>query len=236
MCHASIAITKGIYGLLVAGHKRGAAEAMSILFELGRPKHYVFLALDTERGTPRDLVTTIPELDPCNDPVTNPAPDRCFDVPIAPGQGQGPAPAPLPGPFASRSVAPVGAGQRVRELHTAATDPLGTDSGVVLVIFKNASCPPCSRLLGIMDDLAPDYQDEVTFYSVDVQQDRQLASRHGIEYTPTMILFANGVPVGKGERRRWGAGCWSASMTCRVSWWSSSTSWRSWRALSNQPL
>lgn len=60
-----------------------------------------------------------------------------------------------------------------------------------IIDFYADWCGPCKRVAPIMKELAAKYRDDVVFYKIDVDNERELASVFGISSIP-LILF---VPV-----------------------------------------
>jgi len=65
----------------------------------------------------------------------------------------------------------------------------------VLVEFGAPWCGPCKMLEPVLVEMAADYAGRVDFYTVDVDQDPQLAMDYGVMGVPTVILFQSGQPV-----------------------------------------
>ena len=65
----------------------------------------------------------------------------------------------------------------------------------VLVEFGAPWCGPCKMLEPVLVELAGEYVGKVDFYSVDVDQSPELASKYQVMGVPTVILFRDGQPV-----------------------------------------
>lgn len=62
-------------------------------------------------------------------------------------------------------------------------------SGKLIVIdFWASWCGPCKMLSPIMDELSDEMTD-VTFYKVNVDEERELASHFGISSIPTVLMI-----------------------------------------------
>ena len=65
------------------------------------------------------------------------------------------------------------------------------DSGTVLVDFWATWCGPCRMLAPILEELSGQHP-ELKIVKVDVDENRELALRYGIESIPTLLVFRNG--------------------------------------------
>lgn len=65
----------------------------------------------------------------------------------------------------------------------------------VLVDFWAAWCGPCKAIAPVVDELAGEYKDKVTFAKVDVDKNAKIATRYGIHSIPTLLIFKGGKPV-----------------------------------------
>jgi thioredoxin len=74
-----------------------------------------------------------------------------------------------------------------------AADVLESDVPVV-VDFTAAWCPPCRMMDPILDELAAERTD-LRFVSIDVDEHRETAARHGILSMPTFMVFRDGAAV-----------------------------------------
>lgn len=102
-----------------------------------------------------------------------------------------------PAPVApSRDQTP-GPKSRVKNVSTVADfDRLMNDaeSSCAVVFFTSATCPPCTVLYPVYDDLAREVGDKATLIKVDISQHQahQIGSRYSISATPTIITFLKG--------------------------------------------
>jgi len=62
----------------------------------------------------------------------------------------------------------------------------------VFVDFWATWCGPCSVVAPIVEELAKEYQGKVNFVKVDVDQNKELASKYNIFSIPTLVIFRNG--------------------------------------------
>ena len=64
----------------------------------------------------------------------------------------------------------------------------------VLVDFWAAWCKPCLMVAPVLDELAEEYGDKITFVKLDVDNNAQTAASYGIMSIPTLLIFKNGEP------------------------------------------
>jgi len=65
----------------------------------------------------------------------------------------------------------------------------------VFVDFWATWCGPCRIVSPIVEELAKEYEGKVDFVKVDVDQNRELASKYSIFSIPTLAIFRNGQVV-----------------------------------------
>lgn len=65
----------------------------------------------------------------------------------------------------------------------------------VLVDFWAPWCGPCRMVAPVVEELAEDYDGQVSFVKLNVDNAPQVASRYGIMSIPTLMLFNKGEPV-----------------------------------------
>jgi thioredoxin 1 len=65
----------------------------------------------------------------------------------------------------------------------------------VLVDFWATWCKPCLMVAPILDELAEEYDGQVTFTKIDLDQNQKIAANYGIMSIPALIIFKNGEPV-----------------------------------------
>ncbi len=70
-------------------------------------------------------------------------------------------------------------------------------SGTVLVDFWAPWCGPCKMAGPIIEDLSNEYAGKVTVGKINVDEEQNLASKYGVQSIPTVILFKDGVEVGR---------------------------------------
>ena len=62
----------------------------------------------------------------------------------------------------------------------------------VLVDFWAPWCGPCKSIAPILEELAQEYGDRVKIVKVNVDDNREYASRYNVRGIPNLILFKNG--------------------------------------------
>ena len=62
----------------------------------------------------------------------------------------------------------------------------------VLVDFWASWCGPCRMIAPFLDQISVEYESRVKIGKVNIEEEEELASMHGINSIPTMIVFQNG--------------------------------------------
>jgi thioredoxin 1 len=60
----------------------------------------------------------------------------------------------------------------------------------VLVDFSATWCPPCRRLVPILEELARERAGRLRVVSIDIDTNQAIVSRYGIRSAPTLLLFS----------------------------------------------
>jgi thioredoxin 1 len=65
----------------------------------------------------------------------------------------------------------------------------------VLVDFWAPWCRPCLMAAPVLEELANEYANKITFAKLDVDQNAQIAAKYNIMAIPNLIIFKEGKPV-----------------------------------------
>ena len=65
-------------------------------------------------------------------------------------------------------------------------------SGLVLVDFWAEWCGPCKMIAPILDDIAEEYQGQVTIGKLNIDQNAGTPPKYGVRGIPTLLLFKDG--------------------------------------------
>jgi thioredoxin 1 len=65
-------------------------------------------------------------------------------------------------------------------------------SKLVLVDFYAEWCGPCKMMKPILLDVAERIGDKATIISVDIDKEKELATKHRIQSVPTLMIYKNG--------------------------------------------
>ena len=66
------------------------------------------------------------------------------------------------------------------------------DHSVVVIDCWAPWCGPCRMVAPIIEELAQDYAGRITFGKLNVDENPEVATQHGIMSIPTLLVFKNG--------------------------------------------
>lgn len=72
-----------------------------------------------------------------------------------------------------------------------------TKEGIVLIDFFAEWCMPCMMMGPIIEDLNEEFSGEVKFGKINVEDNSELARKHGVQSIPHFVIFKNGSVVEK---------------------------------------
>jgi thioredoxin 1 len=70
-------------------------------------------------------------------------------------------------------------------------------NGVSVVDFWADWCAPCKVQGPIINELAEEIKDRANIGKLDIEKNRSIARKYGIQNIPTILIFKNGEPVHK---------------------------------------
>ena len=65
----------------------------------------------------------------------------------------------------------------------------------VLVDFWAEWCGPCKMIAPVVEELAQDYDGQMNFAKLDVDENASTAMTYGVRSIPTLLIFQGGQPV-----------------------------------------
>ena len=71
-----------------------------------------------------------------------------------------------------------------------------SNNDITLIDFYADWCGPCKALAPIIDDIAKN-EAHITVGKVNVEEERDLATKYGVRSIPTMVIFKNGKEVNR---------------------------------------
>lgn len=82
--------------------------------------------------------------------------------------------------------------QRVKIMTNENFDDAVKDSPFIVIDCWAPWCGPCRMLSPIIEELAVEYMDEVTFGKLNVDENFKIAEKYNISAIPTLLFFRNG--------------------------------------------
>ena len=79
-------------------------------------------------------------------------------------------------------------------LATFQTDVLDSDTPIIVDFYSDA-CPPCKRLMPLLETM--ENEGLIQVVKVNVEDEMDLAQHLQISSLPTLVLFKNGWPIGR---------------------------------------
>ena len=70
-----------------------------------------------------------------------------------------------------------------------------TSTGVVMVDFWATWCPPCRKMLPVVDEIATETKGKIKVGKVDVDANGELANRFQVSGIPNILIFKDGIEV-----------------------------------------
>lgn len=71
------------------------------------------------------------------------------------------------------------------------------ENKVVLADFWAQWCGPCKMLAPVIDELAEKFEGKVQFVKIDVDIERELAEKYGVQSIPTVLFFKDGTETAR---------------------------------------
>ena len=84
----------------------------------------------------------------------------------------------------------------MKEITSAEFEKEVLNGGKVVLDFYSTECPPCEAVAPKFEGLAKLYGDDIKFFKIFRQQNRELAQELGVKSSPTLLFFENGKQVG----------------------------------------
>lgn len=84
----------------------------------------------------------------------------------------------------------------MKEITSAEFEKEVLNGGKVVLDFYSTECPPCEAVAPKFEGLSKLYGEDIKFFKIFRQQNRQLAEELGVKSSPTLLFFENGKQVG----------------------------------------
>lgn len=86
----------------------------------------------------------------------------------------------------------------MEKLNSSAFDEVVYDEGeACLVMFSRKTCHVCEQVHPKLEELEEDYKGRFGFYTVDVEEEKNLFNRFSLKGVPQVLFFNDGDFVGK---------------------------------------
>jgi len=85
----------------------------------------------------------------------------------------------------------------VSELTNGEFESFSKESGLLFVDFFADWCMPCVMMGPIIDDLAEEFKDKIKFAKVNIEDNRDVASKFEISSIPTFVILKEGEVLDK---------------------------------------
>ena len=72
-----------------------------------------------------------------------------------------------------------------------------TKEGKSIVDFSATWCGPCKMLEPVLESVSEEYKDDFKFYSMDVDENMDLAQKFEVEGVPTILVLENGKEINR---------------------------------------
>lgn len=86
-------------------------------------------------------------------------------------------------------------------IHSVTEETFGSlvlnSAGPVAVEFMSYGCAHCRLMEPVLQEVAQSLGSQERIFRVNIAVDQQLANRYQIEGTPTLVMFSNGIEVGR---------------------------------------
>ncbi len=69
-------------------------------------------------------------------------------------------------------------------------------SGTILIDFNATWCGPCQMLAPLLEEVSEEYDGKMSFYSVDVDENPNLAGKFGVQSIPALAVVKGGQKAG----------------------------------------
>ena len=85
----------------------------------------------------------------------------------------------------------------MKEINSTEFDLEVLQGGKVILDFYSTECPPCEALASKFEDLSKLYGNDIKFFKINRQQNRDLAEKLGVKSSPTLLFFNEGNEIGQ---------------------------------------